>query len=309
MVFLVGYYYRDTTDEESFIWANVMAVIPASPENISASYSDIHIHPITWQHMHEKAAEYRTENMRVLGWYRTNQNSTRISHGDAAIQRSRFTNDYSIGVVLSPSQMQWSAYYGPDCQECIGEMILTEELMVKEYRRPQITIQNQNENTQENQWNDNLNPVSFPPRPDQEVHFESQNPEQIPAQEGQGAQQRQKKSFADKMQILRDRISSVQRSIRSEHNASTTEPTITIKRQNPAIAHNVADVQTAQPRIQMRLKELSVVQREQNLLLSRDCPNEFIPAEIARRLLDTVKDRSDRQSQRNRQQNFQYFQY
>jgi hypothetical protein len=42
--------------------------------------------------------------------------------------------------VLNPNQKQWSVYYGPRADECVGELFVTEEVL-EQYSEPKITIQ------------------------------------------------------------------------------------------------------------------------------------------------------------------------
>lgn len=138
---LIGNYYRDCTDQEVVIWADVVMVIPADPSLVNASFEAIDITATAWSKMFEDAAEFRTENLQIVGWYHTHLNniSTRFSSVDRSTQRKAFTYEYSFGVVFNPNKGKWSAFYGPDSQECTGELLLDETLAGR-CEKPQITI-------------------------------------------------------------------------------------------------------------------------------------------------------------------------
>lgn len=138
---LIGNYYRDCTSQEEVIWADVVMVVPADPSLVNASFEAIDITAAAWSKMYEDAAEFHTENLQIVGWYHTHLDniSTRFSSVDRNTQGRAFTYEYSFGVVFNPNKGKWSAFYGPDSQECIGELLLNEELAGR-YWKPQITI-------------------------------------------------------------------------------------------------------------------------------------------------------------------------
>lgn len=138
---LIGNYYRDSSGETEIIWGDVVAVVPADPQLVNASFEAIDITVPAWQKMHEGAAEYRAENLQILGWYHTHLSdiNTRFSSVDTRTQLKAFTYEYSFGVVFNPNQKKWSAFYGSDSKECVGEIILDEALEAK-YGEPKIKI-------------------------------------------------------------------------------------------------------------------------------------------------------------------------
>lgn len=138
---LVGNYYRDSSDRIDLIWGDVIAVVPAASELVNASFEKIDITTAAWKKMYDDAAVYRTENLQILGWYHTHLDEvgTRFSSVDTITQRKAFTYEYSFGVVFNPNQEKWSAFYGPNSTECIGELIFDEALEVK-YGKPKIMI-------------------------------------------------------------------------------------------------------------------------------------------------------------------------
>jgi|GEM_PF-5472884 len=138
---LIGNYYRDSTKRDVVIWADVLMVIPADSALVKASFETIDITVDAWKMMYEDAAEFRSENLKIIGWYHTHLDyvNTRFSKLDRLTQRKAFTYEYSFGVVLNPNQKKWSAFYGPESRECIGELLFDDELSVK-YGKPQITI-------------------------------------------------------------------------------------------------------------------------------------------------------------------------
>jgi len=141
---LIGKYYRDTSNTNDIIWAEVKHVIPADPLLVNATYTTLDITMEAWRKMYDDAAEYRAENHQIVGWYHTHLNSIapRFSGVDVSTQQKFFTYEYSFGVVFNPNQCRWSAYYGPESTECLGELLLDEEILMQ-YRateKPQIQI-------------------------------------------------------------------------------------------------------------------------------------------------------------------------
>lgn len=142
---LIGNYYRDCSTSDEVLWGDVVTVIPADSALVNASFETIDITADSWKKMYEDAAMYRTENLQIIGWYHTHlaNLSTRFSGLDRTTQRKAFTYKYSFGVVFNPNQGKWSAFYGPESRECLGELLFDEELSVK-YGKPQITIKQVN---------------------------------------------------------------------------------------------------------------------------------------------------------------------
>lgn len=142
---LIGNYYRDRSSDDEVIWADVVIVIPADPALVNASFETIDITVDAWQKMYEEAAACRLENLQIIGWYHTHLSSisTRFSAIDRNTQRKAFTYQYSFGIVFNPNQRKWSAFYGPESRECVGELLFDEELENK-YGVPQIMIRQVN---------------------------------------------------------------------------------------------------------------------------------------------------------------------
>ncbi len=142
---LIGNYYRDNSSPEEIIWGDVMAVIPADPALVTASFEAIEIGPSAWKKMYEDAEAYRTENLQILGWYHTHlaHINTRFSGVDIRTQSIAFTYPYSFGAVFNPNQRRWSVFYGPDSRECVGELLI-DEANNSRFRRPAITIKQVN---------------------------------------------------------------------------------------------------------------------------------------------------------------------
>ena len=138
---LIGNYYRDLSEDSEMIWGDVVTVVPADPGLVDASFDTINITSSAWRKMYDDAAEYRTENLQIIGWYHTHlaDISTRFSAIDRTTQSSAFTYDYSFGVVFNSHQEKWSVFYGPNSEECMGELIFDEALEAK-YSKPQIMI-------------------------------------------------------------------------------------------------------------------------------------------------------------------------
>lgn len=138
---LLGNYYRDSSGEDEVIWGYILAVIPADPTLVNASFETIDITTAAWQKMHEEAAPYRSENLQILGWYHTHLShiSTRFSALDIRTQKKAFTYEYSFGIVFNPNQKKWAAFYGAESEECVGEIVFDEALDVK-YGEPKIKI-------------------------------------------------------------------------------------------------------------------------------------------------------------------------
>lgn len=138
---LIGNYYCDCTVRDEVVWADAVAVVPADPSLVSASFETIDITADAWRKMYEDAAEFQAENLQIIGWYHTHLDniSTRFSGVDRNTQRRAFTYEYSFGVVFNPNQEKWSVFYGPDSRECVGELLFDEELGAR-FGKPQITI-------------------------------------------------------------------------------------------------------------------------------------------------------------------------
>ena len=138
---LMGNYYRDTSGESEIIWGDVIAVVPADPNLVNATFETIDITVAAWKKMHEDAAVFRADNLQILGWYHTHLDhiKPRFSSVDTQTQRKAFTYEYNFGVVFNPNQKKWSAFYGSDSKECIGEIIFDETLEDK-YGQPKIKI-------------------------------------------------------------------------------------------------------------------------------------------------------------------------
>lgn len=138
---LIGNYYRDQTVREEVIWADVVNVIPADPALVNATFEKIEITTEAWKKMHDDADKFRPENLLVIGWYHTHINdmNTRFSALDRRTQREAFSYEYSFGVVFNPNQEKWSAFYGPESRECVGELLFNEELS-QEFAKPKIKI-------------------------------------------------------------------------------------------------------------------------------------------------------------------------
>ncbi len=142
---LIGHYYRDRSAEEEVVWADVVAVIPADPTLVNASFENIDITADAWKQMYDDADELHAENLQIVGWYHTHLDNinTRFSGVDTRTQRKAFTYEYSFGVVFNPNQEKWSAFYGPDSRGCVGDLIYDEALEIR-YGRPKITIRQVN---------------------------------------------------------------------------------------------------------------------------------------------------------------------
>ena len=138
---LLGNYYCDHTSQDEVVWADVVTVVPADPSLVRASFETIDITAAAWKKMYEDAAEFLAENLQIVGWYHTHLDNinTRFSGVDRSTQRRAFTYEYSFGVVFNPNQEKWSAFYGPDSCECVGELLFDEELAAR-FGKPQITI-------------------------------------------------------------------------------------------------------------------------------------------------------------------------
>jgi len=145
---LIGKYYRDSSDGDGIIWADVIAVIPAEESLVTATFETISISATAWMKMRDIAAEYRTENLQILGWYHTHLDyvDTKFTEIDKRTQQISFDYEYSFGVVFNPNIERWSAYSGRDSQECCGALIL-DELLISKYGKPKITIRQINEST------------------------------------------------------------------------------------------------------------------------------------------------------------------
>lgn len=149
---LYGNYHRDLSGNEEIIWADVVAIIPADPTLVNATFSEIDINTLAWKRMYEDADKYRNEKLQIVGWYHTHLDhiKTRFSSVDIRTQRKAFTYEYSFGVVFNPNQKKWSAFYGPDSRECIGELIYNKELETK-HAKESITIKQVNGDSESQQ--------------------------------------------------------------------------------------------------------------------------------------------------------------
>ena len=138
---LIGNYYCDRTICDEVVWADAVMVVPADSSLVRASFETIDITAEAWKNMYENAAKFQAENLQIIGWYHTHLDniSTRFSGVDRNTQLRAFTYKYSFGVVFNPNQEKWSAFYGPDSRECVGELLFDEELTAK-FGKPQITI-------------------------------------------------------------------------------------------------------------------------------------------------------------------------
>lgn len=138
---LIGNYFRDQTGGDEVIWGDVVRVIPADPTLVKATVETIEITTEAWEKMHDDALKFRPENLLIIGWYHTHLNdiNTRFSGLDRKTQREAFPYEYAFGVVFNPNQEKWSAFYGPESRECIGELLFDEELS-QEYAKSKIQI-------------------------------------------------------------------------------------------------------------------------------------------------------------------------
>ena len=145
---LLGNYYQDKSSDEAIIWGSVVSIVAADNELVNASYSAVDITASAWKKMYDVIGESCNENLHILGWYHTHIDkiNTRFSAQDVATQEKAFTFKYSFGVVLNPNQKKWSVYYGPESIECVGDILLNEELMEK-YGELKIKVKNRRGDT------------------------------------------------------------------------------------------------------------------------------------------------------------------
>lgn len=169
---LIGKYYKDVSSGDEVIWGDVTAVIPAESDLVNATFEKIDITAQAWGKMYEDAEEYISNGLQILGWYHTHLDyiNTRFSALDRSTQKKSFTFDYSFGVVFNPNQKKWSAFYGPDSNECKGLLVLGDNLSETIEGNPQIVIRQVNGDSllQKNgtivHLDEDGNPISIPRR-------------------------------------------------------------------------------------------------------------------------------------------------
>lgn len=139
---LVGKYCQDTSRGQSVVWGDVVAIIPADPNLVRATGTDIVITQEAWRKMLDEYVPLMESNLRMLGWYHTHLGNTppRFSGQDATTQRKYFDGKYSFAIVLNPSQKKWAVFCGPSANECKGILLANDELLAR-YSEPKITIQ------------------------------------------------------------------------------------------------------------------------------------------------------------------------
>ena len=139
---LVGKYYKDISRRQPVIWGDVITIIPFDPSLVQASQTRIAIPQSAWARMLDEFVLHLNNGYLNLGWYHTHLDftNTRFTTVDKDTQQRYYTGEHSFAVVLNPNQKQWSVYYGPRADECVGELFLTEEVF-EQFREPKITIQ------------------------------------------------------------------------------------------------------------------------------------------------------------------------
>lgn len=165
---LVGKYYKDTSRRQPVIWGDVVTIIPFDPGLVQASQTRIAISQNAWTRMLDEFVPHLNNGFLNLGWYHTHLDltNTRFTTVDKDTQQRYYTGEYSFALVLNPNLKQWSVFYGPRADECIGELFLTEEVL-EQYREPKITIQDVRGNSRLNQDGTitHLNPDGTPVDP------------------------------------------------------------------------------------------------------------------------------------------------
>ena len=138
---ILGNYYRDTSNETSITWGDVISIIPANTDLVRTSSREIKITDAAWREMFEKASELRAENLHVLGWYckRPGYADTKLSHENLKIHREVFSGNYHFAIIVNPNQERWSVYYGVNGDDCTGELVFDKSLEAQ-YGKPQIEI-------------------------------------------------------------------------------------------------------------------------------------------------------------------------
>lgn len=139
---LVGKYYKDTSRINPIIWGEVVAVIPFDSRLVRASGTSIEITQRAWKKMLDEFVPHLNNGLLNLGWYHTHLDftNTRLTNADKEIQRSHYTGEHSFALVINPNKKQWGVFYGPNADECIGEILATEEIL-EQFCEPKITIQ------------------------------------------------------------------------------------------------------------------------------------------------------------------------
>lgn len=126
---LVGYFYNAASEgEPPEIYVEVEHVIPCRHPQISEG-AYLYMSADNWKEMYEKLDhmnEILDRKMVLVGWYHTHPDSipTAFSGTDIETHSTKFTYPYSVGLVLNPQRKKWTVYYGPDCSEGHGVMML-----------------------------------------------------------------------------------------------------------------------------------------------------------------------------------------
>lgn len=127
---LAGYFYDASPEGESpKIYAEIEHIIPCRHPQISED-AYIYMSADNWKEMYgelDRMNEALDRKMVLVGWYHTHPNNipTAFSGTDVETHSTKFTYPYSVGLVLNPQRKKWTVYYGPDCSEGYGIMLLS----------------------------------------------------------------------------------------------------------------------------------------------------------------------------------------
>lgn len=126
---LVGYFYDASPEgEPPKIYAEIEHIIPCRHPQISEE-AYIYMSADNWKEMYDeldRMNETLDRKMVLVGWYHTHPDNipTAFSGIDVETHSTKFTYSYSVGLVFNPQRKKWTVYYGPDCKEGYGVMLL-----------------------------------------------------------------------------------------------------------------------------------------------------------------------------------------
>lgn len=129
---LVGHFCNAAENgKQPEIWVEVCRAIPCRKPKVSRS-DYLYMSADNWRDMYQELDRMNLEEHTdyvLVGWYHTHPRNipAAFSNLDVETQSGNFGYEYSIGAVFNPHRKVWTVYYGPECREGRGCLLLTKE--------------------------------------------------------------------------------------------------------------------------------------------------------------------------------------
>lgn len=129
---LVGYFCKEEIRCNVRVWVEVCDIIPCEKPEVSR-HEYIKMSTENWRQMYSDMDKQNVKNMTdyiLVGWYHTHPDRIKAvySQMDYVTHTNQFTYSYSVGAVFNPHKKEWSVYYGPNCIQAEGFLLLNSQL-------------------------------------------------------------------------------------------------------------------------------------------------------------------------------------